>query len=106
MVGGDSKNQGVIKHLNKLIGTNLVVHKNSHLFGALGAASLLLNEINTVEYNKITSVNDIIRNKKQKAKYFYKPLKLKLSKYPDFSSMKKYKYQSGNKFLTPVEIDI
>ena len=106
MTGGVSKNRGVIKHLNKLIGTNLVVHKNSHLFGALGAASLLLSEINTVEYIKITSINDIFKKKKQKAKHFYKPLKLKLSKYPDFLSMEKYKYQVNNKFLTPVEIDI
>jgi len=106
LVGGVSKNKGVIKHLNKLIGTNLVIHENAHIFAALGAASLLLNEYKTHKnYNNISLI-DIIKRKRQRVKRFYKPLKLKLSEYPDFMSMEKYKYKSGNFLQSPVEIDI
>lgn len=106
MAGGVSKNQGVVKHLNKLIGTNLVIHEKSHLFGALGAACLLLNEYKTLGNDKIISINSIINKKKHKAKYYYKPLELRISEYPDFSSFEKYKYHPNNKILSPVEIDI
>ncbi|MBN2546022.1 MAG: CoA activase [Spirochaetes bacterium] len=106
MAGGVSRNQGVIKHLNRLIGENLIINENSHLFGALGAANLLLNEYDSVKKNKNINVESIIGKNKKKTKHYYKPLKLKLSEYPIFSSLEKNNYHVTNKLMTTVETDI
>jgi len=93
-VGGVSQNKAVVKHIEKLTGIKLVISKYSHLFGAIGAAVNLINE--KVEYPafKYNSVNDIIFKESKNKKYTHKALKLELSNYPDFTSFKKYNFNS------------
>ncbi len=49
--GGVSKNIGVVKAFEKLTGENIIVDKNSHLMGALGAAILAKNSKIEKEFN-------------------------------------------------------
>ncbi len=44
MTGGVSRNRAVVRHLQRIIGCEIVVQPLSHLFPALGAASILLEE--------------------------------------------------------------
>ena len=104
--GGVAQNKAVTKHLSKLIGTELVVHENSHLFGAIGAALKLVEE-SQLERLRYNGVDDLIIKTQTKKTYPYKPLKLELSDYPDFTSLKKYNFQSKVfPDLAKVEVDI
>ena len=102
--GGVSKNLSVVKHLEELLGSKLVIDDYAHLYGALGAALCLADEVdkkdlgsnNIIEYNTIT---DLFKLKKSKNKSFFPPLSLSLSEYPDFKTFENFIYEN-------VEIDI
>ena len=49
--GGVSKNIGVVKAFEKITGENIIVDKNSHLMGALGAAILAKQSKQEKEFN-------------------------------------------------------
>ncbi|MEN8117185.1 MAG: acyl-CoA dehydratase activase [Bacteroidota bacterium] len=105
--GGVSLNEAVVKHIETLTGIKPVVGENSNLYGAIGAAINLIEKKDKIDDFAIQNVNNIIVDDVKEKKYFYKPLKLELSEYPDFDSIKKYNFQS--KFLEnalPVEVDI
>lgn len=55
--GGVSKNEGVVKYFNEILNTNVIVDKNSHLMGAIGAAILSKKENSNKEFN--LNINDI-----------------------------------------------
>ena len=55
--GGVSKNKGVIKYFNEILNTNVIVDKNSHLMGAIGAA--ILSCKNKCEKEFDLNINDI-----------------------------------------------
>ncbi len=73
VTGGVSRNRSVIRHLQRLAGTEFIHHPLSHLFSAAGAAYLLWKE----------SEDRVIREwepaqlwkEKKKLEYFYEPLK-------------------------------
>jgi len=44
LTGGVSKNRAVVKHIRSMVGENVLVHEQSHHFGAVGAALNLINE--------------------------------------------------------------
>ncbi len=108
-VGGLALNQAVVKHIKNLLSTEEVfTHPQANIFGAFGAA---LNALDELPVNatplEIKSIEDIIIFEKPKKTYYYPPLELKLSDYPDFSSKEKYKFQSKvHPNTTPVETDI
>jgi predicted CoA-substrate-specific enzyme activase len=108
LAGGVSKNQAVLGHLKDIIGTEIYVHELSHVFGALGAAFLLVDDIvNGKAYEFSVSKEHLIKDEVKEKKYYHKPLKLQLSQYPDFSSFKSYLFKpSVNKFAVEVEVDI
>ncbi len=124
MAGGVSLNKAVVKHLERLLNTEIVVHPFSHVFGAIGAGILFLKETvsNRLKTGKtrrvpqnIESLEELIVEEKKEKEYFYKPLELKLSSYPDFTSEETYKYRAqfsamkdsrGNFIDNPVEVDI
>jgi len=101
--GGVARNKSVVTHLEKVIGHKLEVHEYSHLFGAIGVIQLLLEDksFKTVNFSKemVHTISNLKRD------YFYEPLELKLSDYPDFDGLEHYEYSMpGN--ISDVEVDI
>lgn len=105
--GGVSLNGAVVKHLEKLTGIKPEVGANSHLYGAIGAAISLIEENIQISDFKIHSASDIVHEDISEKKFFYQPLKLQLSDYPDFSSFEKLNFNSEIfKNASFVEVDI
>ncbi len=101
--GGVARNPAVIKHLKDITGADILVHKEAHLFSAIGAAQLLLEEPDFKE-RKLT-LADLLPPHIEEKNYFYDPLELTLSNYPDFNGLVHYDFpvSTGG---TPIEIDI
>lgn len=55
--GGVSKNKGVVKYFNEVLGTSVIVDDNSHLMGAIGAAILSCKDNSNKEFSM--NVSDI-----------------------------------------------
>ncbi len=107
MTGGVSKNPAVTQHLEKLIGVELEVEEMSHLYGALGAVLCMLGDSSSKQLAENVFPRELLRKESKEKKYYYKPLKLELSNYPEFSSFEKYNFNSiKNPGSTPVEVDI
>lgn len=106
ITGGVSQNGAVKKYLEQQLGGSLLEHSLAHLFGAVGAGLLeLKNDLPVADLN-LTSLREIILEKAGKKEYFYEPLSLKLSDYPDFSSFKSFQFKpsiSGHSEI--VEVD-
>ena len=107
MAGGVAKNSAVVRHLSSLTGQPIKVDEYSHIYGALGAALLHLEEYGNAEEAGFASAEDIFKKEKRERSYHYPPLELKLSTYPDFSSYRAYRYKSRMfPGATDVEVDI
>lgn len=111
MAGGVSKNRAVVRHLSSIIGKDIIVDENSHIFGAIGCVLLYLEGVGngTVIDNviKFDSAEDLFINHIKEKSYHYDSLELKLSEYPDFKSFDSYEYSSKYfPMATPVEVDI
>lgn len=111
MAGGVALNRAVIKHLENILKTEITVHPYSHVFSAVGACILCLNEGELKIKQEFNSIDDIILPEQKKKEYYYKPLELKLSDYPEFTSKESYKFipmavKSSNSIIGPVEVDI
>ena len=102
--GGVSMNQAVEKHLAQLLGTTLQKSETSHLYGAVGAALLFINE-EVIPQTPIGSVSELFKEMKFEKSYGFEPLDLKLSRFPDFVSLSSYEFTSKNED-SPVEVDI
>ena len=103
--GGVSQNNAVKLHLKELTGLDFVVSQYSNVFGALGAAILVHEESIQKDFHCLPQ-QVLIKQVKSK-EYFYDPLELKLTAYPDFISFKKYEYISEQiKNAQIVEVDI
>lgn len=55
--GGVSKNRGVLKYFEEILGEEIIVDENSHLMGALGIA--ILSKNNTKDVNYTLNIEDI-----------------------------------------------
>ncbi len=105
--GGVSKNKTVLKHIADLIGVTPVTDDYSHLYGALGAAIGLCDNIASepLKYDsKIYEMEEtpltiqmLIKKKKVKKDFYYRPLKLRKSIYPDFTCLESYHFHSPDK---------
>ncbi len=115
--GGVSRNRAVVKHLEKRIGNTLIVDELSHVYEALGACLLYLDEkkVKTDQTESespfstgsIKKLEDLLIKPEEKKDFFFEPLSLKLSGYPNFDSEERYNYQSLHANpANPVEIDI
>lgn len=103
--GGVSRNRAVARHIAVLTGTQPVSNEFSHLYGALGAAIMLAAENKPARV--IRSINEIVTKTEKEKKYFYKPLRLELSDYPDFSSLDSFLFHSEIVANAPaVEVDV
>ncbi len=85
LAGGVSMNSAVVKHFRNLLKTEPVIGEHSHLYGAIGAALLYLEEAKPAPLGAKAWDDLLIREMKEKT-YGYPPLTLSLSTYPDFTS--------------------
>ncbi len=85
--GGVSRNKAVKSHLENLLGKNLETHEFSHLFSAIGAARLYIEDgRRDAEPAGIKAFKNILKEESGQKDYFHPPLSLKLSSYPEFVS--------------------
>lgn len=108
--GGVAKNQAVARHISKLIGTTVTVPEDGHLYGAFGACLLLLSDLQAgksdIKPLHLTNIADLFRVATVAPRqYFYPPLQLQLSEYPDFASFSQYQTKRSDMGLA-VEVDI
>ena len=119
--GGVAHNDAVRRHLSERIGHPLHVDRSAHLYGALGAALALRAELDRTLAQPAAlageparpralrpeKAEDLVVPEKRAREYFYRPLELELSSYPDFSSERHYEYRP--RFVQrarAVEVDI
>ncbi|WP_319501084.1 BadF/BadG/BcrA/BcrD ATPase family protein [uncultured Draconibacterium sp.] len=86
--GGVSQNKAVAGHIESLTGIKPEVGKNAHLYGAIGAGINLIDDKKEQLDFSIESPQDILLKETKERNYFHQPLKLELSDYPDFTSLK------------------
>ena len=110
--GGVSKNLSVKKHLETLLKGDLIADEYSHLYGALGSALCLVDELPQTNHlqnnkNKYSSFSDILKTEKIEKKNFYPALALTLSEYPDFEAYKSFIYEDVETdiYIDPVELN-
>ncbi len=104
LAGGVSINQAVVKHFRNLLQTKPIVGEYSHLYGAIGAVLLYLEEMQPQKL-KIKSWEDLFIEEKKEKEYGYPPLQLSLSLYPDFTGCESYRY-TAKRNPAAIEIDI
>ncbi|HWR75345.1 MAG TPA: acyl-CoA dehydratase activase, partial [Bacteroidales bacterium] len=92
--GGVALNKSVIAHIEKLSRHRITVGEFAHVYGAIGAA-LTCSEEETDVQNQPGCFEDIILSEKPEKNYYYPPLQLKLSDYPDFGNHEKYEFRSA-----------
>lgn len=106
--GGVSKNQVVAAYIREMLQSELIVPPYSHLFGALGTGLLALE--GSGEHHKGKTIEDLVKIFSRDTagrKYHYQPLKLSLSRYPDFSKTRRLKHGSSIRgYEKTVEIEL
>ncbi len=108
--GGVAKNRAVADHIAELTGLALTIPADGHLYGALGAGLLLLTDLRGNKGNHqpaaLENRNDLFAvDSGRQREYYYPPLRLQLSEYPDFSSLDQYKTRRSAD-SPAVEVDI
>jgi predicted CoA-substrate-specific enzyme activase len=105
--GGVSRNRAVARHIQSIIEMDIITDEMSYLYGAIGAGLNLIEGPDLIKKVEIQSVDDILIYRPMEKKHYYEPLSLKLSDYPDFSSVEKYDYTAFDPDdMYPVEVDI
>jgi len=104
LAGGVSMNQAVVKHFRNLLQTEPIIDEHSHLYGAIGAALLYLEE-STPQQLAINGWDDLFQKEQKEKHYSYPPLRLSLSKYPEFKSAESYLYAPKNNHVA-IEVNV
>ena len=105
ITGGVSKNKVVKSYLEKQLKTRFLIHRYSHLFGAIGAGLLLQREELDFPAMNFKSFDDILIQYNSEKELFHEPLSLKLSEYPDFANEESYRFTPVIS-LHPAEIEV
>jgi predicted CoA-substrate-specific enzyme activase len=106
VAGGVALNKAVIRHIAKLTQLEITVDDYANVYGAIGAA-LFCREEGKDEILHLKSPKEIILSAKKDKKYYYPPLQLSLSDYPDFGSHEKYEFNSALfPAMKEVEVDV
>lgn len=108
LAGGVSRNEAVRRHLEQLIDRPLVVDDHSHVYGALGAALLVLDawKDGPPAHGAPASVDDLLRAPARDKLYAHPPLELVTSRHPEFLACDQDSYTPRQvKGAAPVEID-
>jgi len=101
--GGVARNMAVVKHLEDVSKSKIEIHDNAHLFTAIGAAVLLLEDENFEE--RVFTHSDLVEIAEEEKNYYYDPLELTLSNYPDFDGERHYDFDVSGGGV-PVEVDV
>jgi predicted CoA-substrate-specific enzyme activase len=104
LAGGVSMNQAVVKHFSSLLHVTPVIDEYSHLYGAIGAALLYIEE-GAPGLVDVKNWDDLFIDEHKEKQYAYPPLRLIKSEYPDFISDRKYLFTPRNK-ADGIEVDI
>ena len=104
LAGGVSMNSAVVKHFRNLLQTEPVIGEHSHLYGAIGAALLYMEQTAPTPL-AAKSWDDLFVQENREKIYGYPPLRLTLSDYPDFSTNSNYFYKPVNN-AAEIEVDI
>ncbi|MFO7557511.1 MAG: acyl-CoA dehydratase activase [Desulfobacterales bacterium] len=105
--GGVSRNQAVVKHIRSMLDQEILVEKS--LYGAAGAALNLLDELLLKDRIHILSAHEIILDRNCEKTWFYPPLTLQKTTYPEFDSVETFEYRHPEIspiINSPVEVDI
>ena len=106
--GGVSKNQVVASYIREMLQSELIVHPYSHLFGALGTGLLAFE--GSGENNDRKTIEDLVKifsRDTEGRKYYYQPLELSLSQYPDFTSTRRWDHSSAIRgYEKTVEVEL
>ncbi len=92
--GGVSKNQVVADYIREMLQSELIVHSYSHLFGALGTGLLALERSGEHVPKTMADLIKFFSRKPEGRKYYYQPLEMSLSQYPDFSNTRRWNHHS------------
>ncbi|MEN8246384.1 MAG: acyl-CoA dehydratase activase [Thermodesulfobacteriota bacterium] len=104
-IGGVSRNKAVVKHIQDLVDTEIIPEIS--YYGAVGAAFSLIDEDCQDGETRLSSGADLVVEEKQRKSFYFDPLELKLSDYPDFDSLERYDYFSeASHLIKPVEVDV
>lgn len=104
--GGVALNKAVIKHIEQLTQLKITVDRHASIYGAIGAA-LDAGENKTEFAGPLKRIDDIIIAENKEKKYYYPPLQLRLSDYPDFQSHEQYEFHSECfPAMKSVEVDV
>jgi predicted CoA-substrate-specific enzyme activase len=99
VVGGVSKNRKVLSYLSEVIGRPVSIPETSLLTSAIGCALRAKEQRKYDRSSNTFALQELINEKTEKKHYFFGPLHLKLSKFPDFSAHHHY-------LADDVEVDI
>jgi len=97
--GGVSRNEAVVRHLERLVGCTLTADPSSHLFGAIGACLNLLAELGGGAGQKgrepirFAAGAELLADTRQPKSYQNPPLSLHLSDYPEFGGLESALYR-------------
>lgn len=109
-VGGVSQNRAVVRHLSDLLGVEIITEEYSPVYAAMGCALQLLEERRISGKGMDLSPEfpgGLFKAKDDTRQYTFPPLELKLSDYPDFTSLKHYERKAScAPSIPPVETDI
>jgi predicted CoA-substrate-specific enzyme activase len=108
---GVSRNEAVRRHLEAMIERPLIVDDHSHVYGALGAALLLGEQIargiNGFAPGMPAHVDELVRVADRGKQYDHPPLELQRSVHPDFSAGEHHLYRPREVHgAADVEVDI
>jgi predicted CoA-substrate-specific enzyme activase len=106
MSGGVSRNQSVVRHLQRIIGKDLFVHPYSEHFPALGAAHLLLKELKAGLELPAPDLSELVVHKNS-LDYFYEALSPPAAVSREISIEEQYIYQPQHSDHTAhVQVDL
>ncbi|HID39325.1 MAG TPA: hypothetical protein EYP36_07405, partial [Calditrichaeota bacterium] len=97
-IGGVSKNHRVMHHLSEIIGHPIYIPEQSEIVSAVGCALIARNNPAAHLHEPVTGFEDLVTGEQRQKQYFFEPLNLIYSHYPDFDDHKHY--LAGN-----VEVD-
>lgn len=97
--GGVSENKAVVRHLEKLLETAIETDEHGPVFGAYGAALAYIDEEARRPKAEPPAIavapKTSIRSAEVEREYYYAPLSLELSEYPDFAGMESFVYTAA-----------
>ncbi len=98
-IGGVSKNQRVMHHLSDIIGHPIHIPAESETISALGCALIARNNPAAHLHQTMNGLDDLLVSEQREKQFFFQPLEIKYSQYPDFEAHTYY--LAGN-----VEVDV